>query len=126
MGGMGDVFDLSTVAKRVRFFGLLEVPSWVLLFIGSALKRADALGIADQPIKWPVMVFGMLHGVVFLAYAINCLLASREFEWPGKTTLLALASSVVPFTSVLFERWAIKTGQLGELSGAAAPAAAAS
>lgn len=126
MGGMGDLFDLSTVAKRVRFFGLLEVPSWVLLFIGSALKRADALGIADQPIKWPVMVFGMLHGVVFLAYAINCLLASREFEWPGKTTLLALASSVVPFTSVLFERWAIKTGQLGELSGAPAPAAVAS
>lgn len=126
MVGMGDLFDLSTVAKRVRFFGLLEVPSWVLLFIGSALKRADALGIADQPIKWPVMVFGMLHGVVFLAYAINCLLASREFEWPGKTTLLALASSVVPFTSVLFERWAIKTGQLGELSGAPAPAAAAS
>ncbi|MEU1432288.1 DUF3817 domain-containing protein [Nocardia sp. NPDC056611] len=123
---MGDLFDLSTVAKRVRFFGLLEVPSWVLLFIGSALKRADALGIADQPIKWPVMVFGMLHGVVFLAYAINCLLASREFEWPGKTTLLALASSVVPFTSVLFERWAIKTGQLGELSGAPAPAAVAS
>lgn len=123
---MGDLFDLSTVAKRVRFFGLLEVPSWVLLFIGSALKRADALGIADQPVKWPVMVFGMLHGVVFLAYAINCLLASREFEWPGKTTLLALASSVVPFTSVLFERWAIKTGQLGELSGAPAPAAVAS
>lgn len=126
MERMGDLFDLSTVAKRVRFFGLLEVPSWVLLFIGSALKRADALGIADQPIKWPVMVFGMLHGVVFLAYAINCLLASREFEWPGKTTLLALASSVVPFTSVFFERWAISSGQLGELSGAAAPAAARS
>ncbi|MFE3260031.1 DUF3817 domain-containing protein [Nocardia sp. NPDC059091] len=123
---MGDLFDLSTVAKRVRFFGLLEVPSWVLLFIGSALKRADALGIADQPIKWPVMVFGMLHGIVFLAYAINCLLASREFEWPGKTTGLALLSSVVPFTSVFFERWAINSGQLGELSQAATPAAARS
>ncbi|MFJ4651456.1 DUF3817 domain-containing protein [Nocardia sp. NPDC088792] len=123
---MGDLFDLSTVGKRVRFFGIAEVPSWVLLFIGSALKRADALGIADQPIKWPVMVFGMLHGLIFLAYAISCLLASREYEWPGRTTGLALLSSVVPFSSVFFERWAIRTGQLGELSQGATPAAAAS
>ncbi|MEV6774233.1 DUF3817 domain-containing protein [Nocardia sp. NPDC051030] len=123
---MGDLFDLSTVAKRVRFFGILEAPSWALLLLGSLLKRADALGIADQPIKWPVMVFGMLHGIVFLAYAINCLLASREFEWPGKTTGLALVSTVIPFASVFFERWAIRTGQLGELSQAATPAAARS
>ncbi|MFE3191065.1 DUF3817 domain-containing protein [Nocardia sp. NPDC059240] len=122
---MGDLFDLSTVAKRVRFFGLLEVPSWVLLLgVGSVLKRADQFGIADHPIKWPVMVFGLLHGVIFLAYLINCLLASREFEWPGKITALAVVSSAVPFASYFFERWAIKSGHLGELSAAAAPAAA--
>ncbi|WP_084515502.1 DUF3817 domain-containing protein [Nocardia acidivorans] len=123
---MGDFFDLSTVARRVRFFGILEAPSWALLLLGSVLKRADALGIADQPIKWPVMVFGMLHGVIFLAYAFSVLLASREFEWPGKTTLLGLFSTVVPFASVFFERWVIRSGQLGELSEAAAPAAARS
>ncbi|MEV6064915.1 DUF3817 domain-containing protein [Nocardia sp. NPDC052001] len=123
---MGDFFDLSTVAKRVRFFGILEAPSWALLLLGSVLKRADALGIADGPITWPVMVFGMLHGAIFVGFAISVLLASREFEWPAKTTILGLASTVVPFASVFFERWAIRTGQLGELSEAAAPAAARS
>lgn len=115
-----DIFDLSTVAKRVRFLGILEAITWVFLLTGSVLKRLP------EPITWPVMVFGMLHGLVFVLYAINCLLASREFEWPGKTTGLALLSAVVPFSSLFFERWAIRTGQLGELSEAAAPAAARS
>jgi integral membrane protein len=117
---MGEFFDLSTIAKRVRLFGLLEVPSWALLLTGSVLKRLP------DPITWPVMVFGMLHGIVFLLFALNLLLAFREYEWPGKTLLLGLASAVVPFTSVWFERWAIRTGQLGELSPAPAPAAAGS
>ncbi|SUA42146.1 integral membrane protein [Nocardia africana] len=120
MVAMGEFFDVSTVAKRVRLFGLLEAPSWALLLLGSVLKRLP------EPITWPVMVFGMLHGIIFLLYAVSLLLAWREYEWPGKTILLGLVSAVVPFTSVWFERWAIRTGQLGELSPAAAPAPAAS
>ncbi len=115
---MGEFFDVSTVAKRVRLFGLLEAPSWALLLLGSVLKRLP------EPITWPVMVFGMLHGLIFVLYAISLLLAWREFEWPGKTILLGLVSAVVPFSSVWFERWAIRSGQLGELSTAPAPAAA--
>ncbi|MBF6171714.1 DUF3817 domain-containing protein [Nocardia blacklockiae] len=117
---MGELFDVSTLAKRVRLFGVLEAVSWALLLTGSVLKRLP------EPITWPVMVFGMLHGLVFVVFALSLLLAWREFEWPGKTLLLGLLSSVVPFTSVWFERWAIRTGQLGELSAAAAPAAARS
>ncbi|QIS18065.1 DUF3817 domain-containing protein [Nocardia terpenica] len=117
---MGEFFDLSTVAKRVRLFGLLEAPSWALLLTGSVLKRLP------DPITWPVMVFGMLHGIIFLMFAVNVLLAFREYEWPGKTLALGLLSAVVPFTSLWFERWAIRSGQLGELSTAAAPAAAQS
>ncbi|GAB4583551.1 DUF3817 domain-containing protein [Nocardia sp. NPDC127526] len=105
-----EIFDLSTVAKRVRFFGILEAITWVFLLTGSVLKRLP------EPITWPVMVFGMAHGIVFIIFAISCLLASREFEWPAKTTLLALASTIIPFASYFFERWAINTGQLGELS----------
>lgn len=118
MEAMGEFFDVSTVAKRVRLFGLLEAPSWALLLTGSVLKRLP------DPITWPVMVFGMLHGVIFLVYAVSLLMAWREFEWPGKTVLLGLLSSVVPFTSIWFERWAIRSGQLGELSQAPAPTVA--
>ncbi|MBB5914951.1 integral membrane protein [Nocardia transvalensis] len=117
---MGEFFDVSTVGKRVRLFGLLEAPSWALLLTGSVLKRLP------EPITWPVMVFGMLHGIIFLLFAVNLVLASREYEWPGKTLLLGLLSSIVPFTSVWFERWAIRSGQLGDLGTAAAPEVARS
>lgn len=117
---MGDIFDLSTVAKRVRFLGLLEAVTWVALLTGSVLKRLP------EPITWPVMVFGMTHGIVFVLFAITCLIASRELEWPGKTTALALVSAVIPFATLFFERWVIRSGQLGELSQAANPAAARS
>ncbi|WP_153348887.1 DUF3817 domain-containing protein [Nocardia aurantia] len=115
---MGEFFDVRTAATRVRLFGTLEAVSWVLLLTGSVLKRLP------DPITWPVMVFGMLHGIVFVIYLFSVLLAWREFEWPGRTVLLGLLSSVVPFTSIWFERWAIRSGQLGDSSQAPAPAAA--
>ncbi|WP_024802513.1 DUF3817 domain-containing protein [Nocardia sp. BMG51109] len=107
---MGEFFDVSTVAKRVRLLGILEAVSWVLLLTGSVLKRLP------EPITWPVMVFGMLHGIIFVLFALHLLVAFRQYEWPGKTLLLGLVSSVVPFTSAWFEVWAIRSGQLGELS----------
>ncbi|WP_067670789.1 DUF3817 domain-containing protein [Nocardia miyunensis] len=118
---MGEIFDVSTLAKRVRLFGILEVGGWVLLFIGMYFKHG-----VTPPVEWPLMVFGMVHGVIFLAYAFSLLMAWREFEWPGRTILLGLVSSVIPFTSLWFERWAIRSGQLGELSPTPAPAAAGS
>lgn len=120
MEPMGEFFDVSTVAKRVRLFGLLEAPSWALLLLGSVLKRLP------EPITWPVMVFGMLHGLIFVLYAISLLLAWREFGWSLKTALLGLVSSVVPFTSLWFERWAIRSGHLGELSPTTVPVPATS
>ena len=118
---MGEIFDVSTLAKRVRLFGILEVCGWVLLFVGMYFTHG-----VTPPVEWPLMVFGMVHGIIFLAYAFSLLMAWREFEWPGRTILLGLVSSVIPFTSVWFERWAIRSGQLGELSPTPAPAAAGS
>lgn len=71
---MGEFFDVSTVAKRVRLFGTLEAFSWALLLTGSVLKRLP------EPITWPVMVFGLLHGLLFLLFVLNVFLASREFS----------------------------------------------
>ncbi|MFF0494664.1 DUF3817 domain-containing protein [Nocardia sp. NPDC004068] len=117
---MGEIFDLSTAGKRVRLFGILEAISWALLLTGSVLKRLP------DPITWPVMVFGLLHGFVFIMFALNLLLAFREYGWPAKTLLIGLASAIVPFSSYWFERWAARTGQLGELGPAPAPAPAGS
>ncbi|MBF6169712.1 DUF3817 domain-containing protein [Streptomyces gardneri] len=125
MGRMGNVFDLSTVAKRFRFIAVLEAISWVLLIIGMVFKRIP------EPVMWPVKVFGMTHGIVFVLFVISAIVAARELGWNAKTTGLALLSSLPPFCTVLFEIWAVRTGQLGELSNAdsaesGAPASATS
>ncbi|WP_321210005.1 MULTISPECIES: DUF3817 domain-containing protein [Nocardia] len=122
---MGNVFDLSTVAKRFRFIAVLEAISWVLLIIGMVFKRIP------EPVMWPVKVFGMTHGIVFVLFVISAIVAARELGWNAKTTGLALLSSLPPFCTVLFEIWAVRTGQLGELSNAdsaesGAPASATS
>ncbi|WP_442943966.1 DUF3817 domain-containing protein [Nocardia sp. NBC_00508] len=122
---MGNVFDLSTVAKRFRFIAVLEAISWVLLIIGMVFKRIP------EPVMWPVKVFGMTHGIVFVLFVIAAIVAARELGWNAKTTILALASSIPPFCTVLFEVWAVRAGQLGELSNgisaeSAAPASATS
>ncbi|MGV9412838.1 DUF3817 domain-containing protein [Nocardia sp. NPDC003693] len=108
--GAVNIFDLSTIAKRFRFVAVLEAVSWALLIVGMICKRLD------EPIMWPVKVFGMFHGAVFVAFLIVALLAARELKWPWWVALLALASSIPPFFTVLFELWAAKSGLLGELS----------
>ncbi|MBF6299250.1 DUF3817 domain-containing protein [Nocardia amamiensis] len=125
MGRMGNVFDLSTVAKRFRFVAVLEAISWLLLIIGMVFKRIP------EPVMWPVKVFGMTHGIVFVVFVLIAIVAARELRWSAKTTILALISSIPPFCTVLFEVWAVRSGQLGELSNgisaeSAAPASATS
>lgn len=112
MVAMGNFFDLSTVAKRFRFIAVLEAVSWVFLIVGMVFKRLP------EPVLWPVKVFGMTHGIIFILFVITAILAARELAWNTKTTVLALLSSIPPFFTVLFEVWAVRAGKLGELSDA--------
>ncbi|KAA8887326.1 DUF3817 domain-containing protein [Nocardia colli] len=122
---MGNVFDLSSVAKRFRFIAVLEAISWVFLIVGMVFKRLP------EPVLWPVKVFGMTHGIIFVLFVIAAIMAARELGWNALTTVLALLSSIPPFFTVVFEIWAVRSGKLGELSNAVsadsgAPAAATS
>ncbi|RJO79412.1 DUF3817 domain-containing protein [Nocardia panacis] len=119
MVAMGNIFDLSTVAKRFRFIAVLEAISWVFLIVGMVLKRLP------EPVTWPVKVFGMTHGIIFILFVLIGILAARQLKWSPLTTALALLSSIPPFFTVLFELWAVRTGKLGELSDRARADAAA-
>ncbi|WP_280298420.1 DUF3817 domain-containing protein [Nocardia neocaledoniensis] len=120
MAGMG-FFDLRTTASRFRFLAVLEALSWIGLLTGMAFKYLPAEGN-----EIGVKIFGPVHGVIFVLFVITALLTARELNWSWKTTVLALASSIPPLFTVIFEVWAVRTGQLGELSKgspAAAPVA---
>lgn len=95
----------------VRWFRLAAVAeaiSWAGLLIGMLFKYV----ITQNEIG--VQVFGPIHGAIFLFYVATALWVRRGQSWSWFVTAIALLSSIPPFGSVLFERWATRTGRLAE------------
>ena len=63
-----------------------------------------------------VKVFGMAHGLVFIAFVVTAGFAAIAFSWSAKTCLLALLASIVPLAAVIFLIWADRTGRLAGIS----------
>src|SRR3954469_16020249 len=104
---------LSTPAGRFRLFAQAEAVSWAGLLIGMLFKYV----LSDNEIG--VKVFGPIHGFIFVAYILVALLASAAQKWEKRTTFLALLASIPPFGTIVFERWAIRTGRLNVQASAA-------
>ena len=95
-----------TVALAFRAVAVAEALSWAGLLAGMYVKYVP------QTSEVGVQVFGPIHGAVFIAYVVVALVAARVLGWSRWTTLLALAASVPPLATVVFERWAGRTGRL--------------
>jgi integral membrane protein len=89
-----------------RVVAFAEALSWLGLLTGMFFKYVVDAG--DQGVH----VFGPVHGTVFLTYVVVSLVTWRAQRWPLPVALLALAASVPPFCTVLFEEWARRTGRL--------------
>ncbi len=95
-----------SIATAFRIVAVAEALSWVGLLAGMYVKYVP------QTSEIGVQVFGPIHGGIFVAYVVVALVASRLLRWSPGTTLLALAASVPPLATVLFERWASRAGRL--------------
>jgi integral membrane protein len=91
-----------------RRLALAEVVSWALLLLGMVLKYVT------QTTELGVKVFGMVHGVVFIAFALATVLVAVNQRWSLKETALGLASAVPPFLTVWFERRQERRGRLDD------------
>ncbi len=122
MVAMGNFFDLRTTAKRFRFVAVLEAITWLALLVAMFFKWV--LGHTEA-----VAVPGMVHGIVFVVFVIVSIISSIALKWQVgvpltlgsremrvPVVLLALVSSIPPFGSIVFERWAVRNGHLAELS----------
>jgi integral membrane protein len=89
-----------------RRIALAEVVSWALLLLGMALKYVT--GTTDLGVK----VFGMVHGVVFIAFCLITLLVWVNQRWSARQGLLGLVSAIPPFLTVWFERRMERAGAL--------------
>jgi integral membrane protein len=86
-------------------FALAEAVTWTLLILGMVLKYT---GVSEAFVP----VFGMLHGVVFLGYCVVTCFVWVDQRWSAGFGALGLASAVVPWATIPFERRAERTGRL--------------
>jgi integral membrane protein len=108
---MTSAFDLRTRAGWFRLIALAEAASWIGLLIGMYFKY-----LGTPPTEFGVKVFGMAHGLVFIAFVVAGLMVGAAVGWSLGTWLLALLASVVPLCSVIFLISADRTGRLGAAS----------
>ncbi len=97
-----------TPTRLYRLVARAEAVTWALLLTGMFLKyvtRTTELG---------VQVFGMVHGVVFIAYCLTTGLLWVDQRWPLSRLVLGLVAAVPPFATMPFERYAERSGLLGD------------
>lgn len=94
-----------TYAGWFRLVAVAEACSWAALLIAMVFKYG--LGVPEG-----VTVAGWIHGLVFTAYVVTCLVVFSPLRWSFGVLVLALVSSVPPLASVGFERWATGRGLL--------------
>lgn len=95
-----------TLVRLFLVVASLEAVSWLGLLIGMYVKYVTEGG------ERGVQIFGPVHGALFVAYGLLTLLVARRLRWSPAVTLVALACSVPPFATLVFEWWAVRRGRL--------------
>ena len=106
MAAMSRTIDHHRTAGWFRIVAFTEAVTWVGLLVGMYFKY---LGSPRTEIG--VKIFGMAHGLVFIAFVVVAVLLGMAFKWSATTWLLALLGSIVPLGSVIFLMWAERTGR---------------
>lgn len=89
-----------------RRVAVAEAITWALLLLGMFLKYVT------ETTDLGVRIFGMVHGVVFIAYGLVALTTWVNQRWSLGVGMLALVSAVPPFATVLFDRRVESAGLL--------------
>ena len=97
---------LSSPLRLFRTVAVAEAVTWALLLVGMFLKYVT------ETTDVAVSVFGMVHGVVFIAYVLTALVVWVDQRWSTVRGLLGLAAAVPPFFTILFDRATEKRGLL--------------
>ena len=112
--------DAGKVAGAFRWIAFAEAVTWVGLLTGMYFKY-----VGTPRTEIGVKIFGMAHGIVFVAFVIAAVLVGIAFAWTAKVWVLALLGSIVPLGSVIFLIWAERTGRLATRGAAVAAQPAA-
>ncbi len=89
-----------------RTVAVAEAVTWAFLLLGMFLKYVTRSTEALVP---PA---GAVHGFVFLCFVVTLVFVWIDRRWSPVTGLLGLASAIVPFATVPYERWIERRGRL--------------
>ncbi len=92
----------------LRRVAIAEAITWAGLLLGMVLKYVT------ETTELGVRVFGMAHGVVFIAYVLVTLAVAVDQQWSRGRTLLGLVCAIPPFFTLWFERYAVRHGLLAD------------
>ena len=95
-----------SAASLFRRVAIAEAVTWALLLTGMFLKY-----VTDTT-ELGVRIFGMAHGVVFIAYCLTTVVVAVDQRWSRGRLLAGLAASVPPFVTIAFDRYAERRGML--------------
>ena len=96
-----------TPRSLFRTLAVAEAFTWAGLLFGMFLKYVT------ETTELGVRIFGMVHGVVFIAYCLVTVIVAIDQRWSLSRTVLGLAAAVPPFATLLFEVYADRRGLLG-------------
>ncbi|GAA4804357.1 DUF3817 domain-containing protein [Nocardioides caeni] len=100
---------MSTTPTRLfRTVAIAEAVTWTGLLIGMFLKYVT------ETTELGVRVFGMLHGVVFVAYVVTTVVVWVDRRWSLGRGALALVAAVPPLATLVLEWWAVRKDWLGD------------
>ncbi len=88
--------------KKFRLINKIEGYSYLLLlFIAMPLKYVMGYEIATK-------VFGMVHGVLFIAFVYQLAVATKRVPFTKRESLLFFIASLIPFGSFYTEKICIQ------------------
>jgi integral membrane protein len=96
-----------TPRSLFRALAVAEAITWALLLLGMFLKYVT------ETTELGVRIFGMVHGVVFIAYCLVAVIVAVDQRWSLPRAVLGLAAAVPPFATLPFEVYADRRGLLG-------------
>ncbi|WP_340540765.1 DUF3817 domain-containing protein [Nocardioides sp. GXZ039] len=97
-----------TPKRLFRGVAVAEAITWALLLLGMFLKY-----VTDTT-ELGVRVFGMAHGVVFVAYCLTTMVVGIDQRWSLRRVLWGLLAAIPPFATVVFDLLAERQGAFGE------------
>lgn len=86
-----------------KYAAIGEAVGWTLLIPAVIMDRYKLPGYHDA-----IIVAGQTHGMLFIFYLFIVLAGFNSLSWSLKRTAVAVAVSVPPYGTLIFEQWAAK------------------